>query len=92
VRIGFTRARVLYLGLLAAALAAQVALWATGVFGPWILLPLLAAPAFAGCALRALSAHRAGDSALLPLTPATGRAHLYFSLLLIAGVVLDRVT
>ena len=92
VRIGFRRARALYLGLLAATLLAQVALWVSGLFGPWILLPLLAAPAFAGCARLALSARRAGDPALLPLTPATGRAHLWFSLLLIAAVVLDRLT
>jgi 1,4-dihydroxy-2-naphthoate octaprenyltransferase len=92
VRIGFRRARVLYLGLLAATLLAQVVLWASGLFGPWILLPLLAAPALAGCARLALSARRAGDPALLPLTPSTGRAHLWFSLLLVAGVVLDRVT
>jgi 1,4-dihydroxy-2-naphthoate octaprenyltransferase len=92
VRIGFTRARVLYLGLLAATLLAQVALWASGLFGPWILLPLLAVPALARCARLALSTRQAGDPALLPLTPSTGRAHLWFSLLLVAGVVLDRVT
>jgi 1,4-dihydroxy-2-naphthoate octaprenyltransferase len=92
VRVGFRRARALYLALLAATLLAQVALWASGLFGPWILLPLLAAPTLAGRARLALSARRAGDPALLPLTPATGRAHLWFSLLLVAGVVLDRVT
>jgi 1,4-dihydroxy-2-naphthoate octaprenyltransferase len=92
VRIGFGRARVLYLSLLGAALLAQVALWASGLFGPWILLPLLAAPALAGCARLALSGSRAGDPALLPLTPRTGQAHLWFSLLLVAGVVLDGVT
>jgi 1,4-dihydroxy-2-naphthoate octaprenyltransferase len=91
VRIGFQRARALYLGLLGAALLAQPALWASGLFGPWILLPTLAAPALARCARRARSARRAGDPALLPLTPATGQAHLIFSLLLVAGVVLDRV-
>ena len=92
VRIGFEPARALYLGLLAATLLAQVALWASGLFGPWILLPLLATPALAGCARLALSARQAGDPALLPLTPSTGQAHLWFSLLLVAGVVLDRVT
>jgi 1,4-dihydroxy-2-naphthoate octaprenyltransferase len=92
VRIGFRRARVLYLSLLAAALLAQVVLWASGLFEPWIMLPLLATPALAGCARLALSARLAGDRALLPLTPSTGRAHLWFSLLLVAGVVLDRVT
>lgn len=92
VRIGFSRARALYLGLLAATLAAQVALWASGLFGPWIVLPVLAAPMLARCARLALSARRAGDPVLLPLTPSTGRAHLYFSLLLVAGVVLDRTT
>ncbi|HET9104244.1 MAG TPA: 1,4-dihydroxy-2-naphthoate octaprenyltransferase [Solirubrobacteraceae bacterium] len=90
VRIGFQRARALYLGLLAAALAAQVVLWVAGVFGAWILLPLLAAPALLRCAQLARSARRAGDPALLPLTPATGQAHLLFSLLLVAGVVLER--
>jgi 1,4-dihydroxy-2-naphthoate octaprenyltransferase len=92
VRIGFQRARVLYLSLLGGALVAEVGLWAAGLFGPWILLPWLSAPALAGCARQARSASRAGDPALLPLTPATGRAHLWFSLLLVAGVVLDRVT
>ncbi len=92
VRIGFSRARALYLGLLVATLLAQVALWAIGLFGPWILLPLLAAPALVGCARLARLARRAGDPALLPLTPLTGRAHLWFSLLLVVGVVLDRVT
>lgn len=92
VRIGFTRARSLYLSLLAGGLAAQVVLWVTGLFDAWILLPLLAAPVLAGCARLALTANRAGDRALLPLTPATGRAHLCFSLLLVAGVVLERVT
>jgi 1,4-dihydroxy-2-naphthoate polyprenyltransferase len=91
VRIGFTRARALYLGLLAATLLAQVVLWASGLFGSWILLPLLAAPALARCARLALSTRQAGDPALLPLTPSTGRAHLWFSLLLVAAVVLDRV-
>jgi 1,4-dihydroxy-2-naphthoate octaprenyltransferase len=92
VRVGFTRARMLYLGLLAGALLAQVALWASGLFGPWILLPLLAAPALARCARLALSARQAGDPVLLALTPSTGRAHLWFSLLLVAGVVLDGLT
>jgi 1,4-dihydroxy-2-naphthoate octaprenyltransferase len=91
VRIGFARARVVYLALLAATLLAQVALWASGLVGPWILLPLLAAPALARCARLALSARRAGDPALLPLTPSTGRAHLWFSLLLVAAVILDHV-
>ncbi len=92
VRIGFTRARALYLGLLAATLPAQLALWAGGLFGPWILLPLLAAPMLARCARLALSARRAGDPALLPLTPLTGQAHLCFSLLLVAGVILNWAT
>lgn len=92
VRIGFARARSLYLGLLVAALLAQAVLWASGLFGPWILLPLLAAPLLVGCARRALSARRAGDPALLPLTPLTARAHMGFSLLLIGGVLLDRLT
>jgi 1,4-dihydroxy-2-naphthoate octaprenyltransferase len=55
---------LLIAGVLAAALIAQVALSASGLFGAWILLPLLAAPALAGCARIALSAHR----------PATRRA------------------
>lgn len=91
VRIGFARARLLYLGLLVATPAAQVVLWASGLFGPWILLPVLAAPVLARCAQVARSARRAGDPALLPLTPATGQAHLCFSLLLVAGVVLNHL-
>ena len=91
VRIGFRRARVLYLALLAATPAAQLALWISGLFGPWILLPVLATPALVRCGRLARSAHKAGDPALLPLTPTTGQAHLCFSLLLVAGVVLDRL-
>ena len=44
VKLGFPRARALYLFALAGAMATPVVLWAAGLFGPWILLVLVLLP------------------------------------------------
>ncbi|HEU4657970.1 MAG TPA: 1,4-dihydroxy-2-naphthoate octaprenyltransferase [Capillimicrobium sp.] len=91
VRIGFGRARALFLAALAGAFAALVVLWAVGLFSAWILLPLVLLPAAAARARQALAARRSGDEALLTLAPQTAQLHLLFSVLLCAAVVLDRL-
>lgn len=90
VRLGFARARALFLVMLTAAVATPVVLWATGVFSAWILLPLVLLPLAVARARQALSARASGDERLLTLAPGTAQLHLLFCLLLCAGVVLDR--
>jgi 1,4-dihydroxy-2-naphthoate polyprenyltransferase len=90
VRLGFTRARVLYLVALTGAFAVPIVLWASGLFGPWIVVPLALAPLGAGRARQALRARGSGDEGLLTLAPGTAQLHILFSLLLCAAVVLDR--
>lgn len=91
VRLGFRRARVLYLTLLAAAFATPVALWAVGLFGAAIALPLVLAPVAVGRARQALVAVASHDAVLRTLAPRTAQLHLAFSLLLCVGVTLDRL-
>lgn len=90
VRIGFPRARALFLCALAGAFLAPVLLWASGLFGPWILTPLLTAPLAVARARQALGAATAGDDRLRTLAPGVAQLHLLFSVLLCAGVLLDR--
>lgn len=44
VRIGFRRYRIVYVAGILAVIPAQLALWASGLFDAWILLPLLVTP------------------------------------------------
>jgi 1,4-dihydroxy-2-naphthoate octaprenyltransferase len=89
VRIGFSRARVLYLLNLGAAFLTPVVLWATGLFDAWILLPLVTTPLALARARQALAAQRSGDEALLTLAPLTAQLHLLFCTLLCVGVALS---
>jgi 1,4-dihydroxy-2-naphthoate polyprenyltransferase len=90
VRIGFRPARALFIATLTGAFLTPVALWAAGLFGPWILLPLATA-AIAMARLRQASrADAPGDDALRTLAPQTAQLHLLFSILLCVGVALDR--
>jgi 1,4-dihydroxy-2-naphthoate octaprenyltransferase len=91
VRLGFPRARTLFLATLTGAFVTPVVLWATGLFGPWILLPVVLAPLAVGRVRQALAARGSGDPALLTLAPLTAQLHLLFCVLLCAGVVLDRL-
>jgi 1,4-dihydroxy-2-naphthoate octaprenyltransferase len=91
VRTGFARARVLFLAVLGAAYVVPPALLATGLFGPWILLPLATLPLAAGAARQALSARASGDEALVTLAPRLAQTHLLGSVLLAAGIALDRI-
>jgi 1,4-dihydroxy-2-naphthoate octaprenyltransferase len=91
VRIGFDRARVLYAVLMLLIIPAQIALWATGLFDAWILLPLALVPLLVSRAREPLAVHDPQDPFLATFTPRTGQVHLLFSLLLCAGVVLARI-
>lgn len=90
VRLGFTRARLVYLTTLTGAFLAPVALYAAGLFGPWILLPLVLTPLALARVRQALGARVNGDESLVTLAPQTAQLHLLFSVLLCVGVVLDR--
>jgi 1,4-dihydroxy-2-naphthoate octaprenyltransferase len=90
VRLGFSRARGLYLLMLSATFLVPVVLWATGLFSAWILLPLVLLPLGVGRARQALAARRSGDEGLLMLAPLTAQLHLLFCLLLCVAVALDR--
>ena len=91
VRIGFARARVLFLLTFAATWLVLVVLWAAGLFSAWILLPLACLPIALGIARRALAGRRSGDEALVTLAPRTAQLHLLGTLLLAAGITLDRL-
>lgn len=91
VRLGFRRARALFLVALTAAFLAPVALWAAGLFEAWILLPLVLAPVAVARARQALSVPTSGDDRLRTLAPLTAQLHLLFSVALCVGVVLSRV-
>lgn len=91
VRIGFPRARALFPCALAGAFLTPFVLCATGLFGPWILLPELTLPVAVACVRQALRAAGAGDEALRTLAPRLAQLHLLFSVLVCAGVVLDRL-
>ena len=91
VRIGFPRARNLYAALMVAALVAQLALWVSGLFDAWILLPLLIAGPLL---LRAREVARMRDSrdpGLATLTPRTAEIHVRFAVLLCVSVALTRI-
>jgi 1,4-dihydroxy-2-naphthoate octaprenyltransferase len=90
VRVGFAWAQRLYGLTLAAVLAADIALWLTGLFDAWILLPLLTAPLMLARAREALGAERPGDGVLAELTARTGQVHVLFCALLCVAVVFAR--
>lgn len=91
VRLGFTRARLLYLATLTAALATPLALWEFGLFGAWILLPVLLAPLAVARGRQALEAKDSGDPGLLTLAPQTAQLHLLLCVLLCVGLILEGV-
>lgn len=88
VRIGFEAARSLYVVVLALAFVAPPVLWLAGLFGPWILLPLVLLPVV-GARTRQARTGASGSEQLLMLTPATAQLHLAASALLCVGVALD---
>ncbi|HEX5910123.1 MAG TPA: 1,4-dihydroxy-2-naphthoate octaprenyltransferase [Thermoleophilaceae bacterium] len=90
VRLGFSRARAGYLALLALPYATVAALVAAGLFGWPLLVALLTVPLAVQRGAQALAAPGEGDQGLVTLAPGTAQLHLLFSLLLVAGVVIDR--
>lgn len=91
VRRGFAAARVIYLAPLLLAYAVPVAVWAAGLMSWPVLIPLVTVPLALRFARQALRARSEGDATLPPLVPATAQLHLLFCLLLLIGVVIDRV-
>lgn len=91
VRVGFERARALYLSSLALAYVAVVALVAGGLFGWPLLLLLLTAPIALKRAAQARAAGGSGDPVLLTLAPGTAQLHLLACVVLIVAVVIDRL-
>jgi 1,4-dihydroxy-2-naphthoate octaprenyltransferase len=91
VRLGFRRARWVFVGLLAVGTLTPAVVWAAGLFGPWILLPILLAPLAVARMAQALRPASSGDDSLLTLTPGTAQVHLLSAVLLCVGVVLDRI-
>jgi 1,4-dihydroxy-2-naphthoate octaprenyltransferase len=91
VRLGFDRARAIYLATLAGAFLTPLILWVAGLVEPWILLPLVLVPAAIARARQARSARSSDDGTLVTLAPQTAQLHLLFNVLLCAAVVLDRI-
>jgi 1,4-dihydroxy-2-naphthoate polyprenyltransferase len=88
VRVGFPRARDLYVATVAIAYAVPVAVWAAGLL-PWpVLLSLLTLPLAIGRIIQAGAARLDNPEALRSLVPLTAQVHLAFCILLLAGVVL----
>jgi 1,4-dihydroxy-2-naphthoate octaprenyltransferase len=91
VRVGFRRARLLYLINLIGAFLVPPALLAASLFEAWILLPLLLVPALIARVRQVGGAGATDNAGLVTLAPQTAQIHLLFSLLLSAGIVLDRL-
>ncbi len=91
VRLGFARGRWLYGGMMLVVVPAEIALWASGLFDAWILLPLVLSPVLLVRAREVVTLPGEDDPRLHSLTPRTGAVHLWFSVLLCAAVVLARV-
>jgi 1,4-dihydroxy-2-naphthoate octaprenyltransferase len=90
VRVGFRRAQGLYALTVLGVIAAQIALWVTGLFDAWILLPLLTTPLLVARVREAVRARAPGDGGLAELTARTGGVHVLFSALLCVAVLFAR--
>jgi 1,4-dihydroxy-2-naphthoate octaprenyltransferase len=85
VRVGHPLAERLVVASLVLTYLTPVLLVVFGLFGPWVLLPLLTLPLAAGAARAALTDLDPG------LAPRIAQIHLVACTLLLVGVVLDRV-
>jgi 1,4-dihydroxy-2-naphthoate octaprenyltransferase len=91
VRVGFARARALFLATFAATFLVLPVLVLAGLFSAWVLLPLLVLPLAVPIAGAARAAGSGGDEQLVALAPRIAQLHLLGCVLLCAGIVLDRV-
>jgi 1,4-dihydroxy-2-naphthoate octaprenyltransferase len=91
IRLGFRRARIFVIACVVLAYASLPGLWLGGLFDAWILLPLLTLPIGVRLVRQALGATRTPHPALVTLAPQLAQLHVLFCLLLVLGVVLDRV-
>ncbi len=90
VRLGFDRARILFIASVAGALVSPVVLWAAGLFDLWILLPVALAPLGVARCRQAWRARAGEVERLVTLTPETAQLHLTFCVLLCIGIALAR--
>lgn len=86
VRLGFARARVLYLGLLACAYATIAAVGAADLFGWAPLVALVTLPLAVGLFRRTSG----GPDALIPLALETVKVHMAVTVILVVAVLAER--
>jgi 1,4-dihydroxy-2-naphthoate octaprenyltransferase len=90
VRVGFDRARALYMATVAVAYAVPVAVWAAGLL-PWpVLFSLLTLPLALQRIAQARAARSDNPEALRSLVPLTAQLHLAFCALLVVGIVIGQ--
>jgi 1,4-dihydroxy-2-naphthoate polyprenyltransferase len=90
VRVGFSRACLLYMATVAVAYAVPVTVWAAGLL-PWpVLLAMLTLPLAIQRIVQARAARSDNPEASRSLVPLTAQLHLAFCTLLVVGVVLGR--
>jgi 1,4-dihydroxy-2-naphthoate octaprenyltransferase len=85
VRVGHPLAERLVVASLVLTYLTPVGLVVFGLFGPWVLLPMLTLPLAVGAARAALTDLNPG------LAPRIAQIHLLACTLLLVGVVLDRI-
>jgi 1,4-dihydroxy-2-naphthoate octaprenyltransferase len=90
VRVGFSRARALYVATVAVAFAVPVVVWAAGLLRWPVLLSLLTFPLAVQRIAQARDAPSDNPEALRSLVPLTAQLHLSFCILLVVGAVLGR--
>jgi 1,4-dihydroxy-2-naphthoate octaprenyltransferase len=90
VRVGFDRARALFMATVAVAYAVPVAVWAAALL-PWpVLFSLLTLPLAIQRIAQVRAARSDNPEALRSLVPLTAQLHLVFCILLVAGIAIGR--
>ena len=90
VRLGFSRARALFIATVVLAFAVPVSVWAVGLLSWPVLLALLTLPLAVQRIAQARGARADDPEALRPLVPLTAQLHLAFCALLVIGTVLGQ--
>ncbi len=90
VRVGFSRARALFIATVVLAFAVPVSVWAAGLLSWPVLLALLTLPLAVQRVAQARAAGGDDPEALRPLVPSTAQLHLAFCTLLVVGTVLGQ--
>jgi 1,4-dihydroxy-2-naphthoate octaprenyltransferase len=90
VRLGFSRARALFVATVALAYAVPVTVAAAGLLQWPVLLPLLTLPLAIRRVAQACAARSDGADSLRSLVPLTAQLHMAFCVLLVVGIVLGQ--